>query len=450
MVDLTSSDESEWTKKYGFDVIANDFNITSAEDLLDLFPSHAPLPLLAPDAKRLSQEMFWHLRLGHMSELPLKAFCKLNDGVKTAVAFENPVEECEVCKLAKVPDRSSKRNRDTSKKPLECVHLHVIGPVQPVSKADGKRYVAIFVDEFSRVTMAYVMKHKSEIGDKFESFLKNARNELGRKAEVRYVRVYDKMDFSGDYMKTVLDRELVCLQQTPSDIPPLARDFAKVLQERVRSMMFDSRLPKRMWDLAVALVVHAHNRLPLDALGFEIPYEKFSARKFEDAYFFHRFGCVAYVKVKNSVADKDAEDVPGETPVTLEIPDATPAEDGPPEAADPKVEEKSYGEDDEEEEEVKVIMERKYRTLRCIFVGHVNSGMLFFHPESNLFTVSESARVNDRVVYGDIYTKSPVKDVVVESVDAEWFKSLCTEDESSGSRRDDYYRSSSKRHSRFH
>lgn len=422
--------------KHGFDSIVCDKSVANPEDLSDLFPSNIPLKSISTDVKKLPDEMYWHVKLGHLPTTSLKVLSKFDERMKD-IAFDNVAEECDVCKVAKVTDRSAKRTRDVAKKPLESIHLHVVGPIQPVSKADGRRYIAIFVDEYSRVTMANVLKSKSEIGDKFESFVKNARRELGTKAEVRYVRMYDKMDFTGDYMKTVVDREGISVQATPSDIPALAKEFVKVLQERVRSMMFDTRLPKRMWDLALAMAVYTYNRTPLDALGFDIPYQRFSPQAQHEPRSFRRFGCVAYASLSRKNQPTKAT---SEIPLPSDVPgDLPPGDEAPGEESKPKDEEKTDDDD---------CWANGSNVLRCIFVGYTNSAFLLFHPESNLFTESSKVRCNEKVVYGDIYTKSPVKDVIVESIDAEWLKSLSIDDESSSSsssRRDDYHRSSSKR-----
>lgn len=432
--------------KHGFDSVICDKSVATPEDLSDLFPSNVPLQTITSDVKKITDDMYWHVKLGHASSALLKVLSKMDDRLKE-ISFDNVAEECDVCKVAKVPDRFTKRPRDPAKKPLETVHLHVIGPILPVSKADGRRYVSVFVDEYSRMGTAYVLKSKSEIGDKFETFLKNARRELGTKAEVRHLRMYERMDFSGDHMITVLERESISVQLTPSDTPALAKEFAKVLQERIRAMMFDSRLPKRMWDLALAMAVHTHNRTPLDALAFDVPYRKFAPKVQFEPLAFYRFGCVAYVRLApKSQPPKEAPAVASAeagAPMEVVVDDAPPGAETP--GDDSKAEDVKMADDDEEG-----ATDEAGKTLRCIFVGYTNSAYLLFHPESNLFTESNKVRCVEKVVYGDIYTKSPVKDVVVESIDAEWLKSLCVnlDDESSSSsssRRDDYYKSSSKR-----
>lgn len=429
--------------KHGFDSVICDKLLATPEDLSDLFPSNIPLQTITSDIKKVTDNMYWHVKLGHAPSALLKVLSKIDDRLKE-ISFDNVAEECEVCKVAKVPDRYAKRSRDPAKRPLESLHLHLIGPILPVSKADGRRYVVVLIDEYSRMGAAYALKSKTEIGDKFEAFLKHARRELGTKGEVRYVRMYERIDFSGDHMKTVLEREGISVQLTSTDVPALAKEFAKLLQERIRAMMFDSRLPKRMWDLALAMAVHTYNRTPHEAIAFDVPYQKFAPKAPFEPLAFPRFGCVAYVKL--APKSQPAKQAPAAAEVAA--PMDVEADEAPPGAEAPGDE--SNVEDTKKMDDEEGAMDGGKKALRCIFVGYTNSAHLLFHPESNLFTESSKVRYNEKVVYGDIYTKSPVKDVVVESIDAEWLKSLCVNvdddsSSSSSSRRDDYYKSSSKR-----
>lgn len=327
---------------------------------------------------------------------------------------------------AKLPDCSLRKSIDIAEKPLEIIHAHVIGPLIPVSSANVKRYIVVFMDEYSRMGIEYIMKNMTELGEKFESFLKNGRKQLGRRAQVRYLHTCDTKNFTDNYMKTVLNREGISLQQTPSDIPPLATNFAIVLLRKVKSLMLDSGLPKKFWSLAVAMAVYMYNRTPLESLDYEIPCQRFSPKLQPEPYYFTRFGCVAFIKLPlNNQPANGALKVPSQG-ISYETPRRNIITGGV-----SKVEKNSKDKDDPSQKNEKI--------LPYFFVGHRYSAYLLFHPESNTFTEASQVWCNEKMVYGDIYSKRQV-----ENGNTEWFKSLSMEEDSRHSKLDDFGPSSKR------
>jgi hypothetical protein len=53
--------------------------------------------------------------------------------------------------------------------PLEIVHIDLCGPIQTTSLG-GRIYFLTFIDDCSRKTWVYFLKHKSETFDKFKEF----------------------------------------------------------------------------------------------------------------------------------------------------------------------------------------------------------------------------------------------------------------------------------------
>ena len=64
------------------------------------------------------------------------------------------------------------RNRspdERSKKPFECIHTDIAGPIEPAAK-DGFRYAINFVDDYSGITLIYFLKQKSDATRALQKF----------------------------------------------------------------------------------------------------------------------------------------------------------------------------------------------------------------------------------------------------------------------------------------
>ena len=58
---------------------------------------------------------------------------------------------------------------------LEIIHTDVCGPMN-IEARGGYRYFPTFTDDLSRYGYIYLMKHKSETFEKFQSEVENHRN----------------------------------------------------------------------------------------------------------------------------------------------------------------------------------------------------------------------------------------------------------------------------------
>ncbi|KAK0577488.1 hypothetical protein LWI29_033847 [Acer saccharum] len=121
----------------------------------------------------------WHQRLGHMNFKDLKKLEKHgivrglpNLGKKLKVV-------CEPCQLGKQTKVSHKKNSYiATKRPLELVHMDLMGPIQTES-INGKKYIFVCVDDFSRFTWVYFLRNKTEAFDYFKKFCNQVQNEKG-------------------------------------------------------------------------------------------------------------------------------------------------------------------------------------------------------------------------------------------------------------------------------
>ena len=83
---------------------------------------------------------------------------------------ESDLTFCEGCTLAKSTQKRPKPLGEVrAKRCLEMIHTDVCGPMQTES-LNWKRYFVCFIDDYSRRSHVYFMKHKNELLDKFKEF----------------------------------------------------------------------------------------------------------------------------------------------------------------------------------------------------------------------------------------------------------------------------------------
>ena len=66
-----------------------------------------------------------------------------------------------------------------TKEPLELVHTDLCGPMQTTSLT-GNVYFMNFIDDYSKKTWVYLLKHKSQVFDMLKSFKAMAEKESDR------------------------------------------------------------------------------------------------------------------------------------------------------------------------------------------------------------------------------------------------------------------------------
>lgn len=301
-----------------------------------------------------SEAMLWHLRLGHASLNYLKMLQKKEKKLER-VKFDDSIRDCEVCILSKMEKLPFKQNRSRAERPLQIIHSDVMGPIKPTSWPCQKRYIIVFVDDYSRYARVYCLKSKDESGQAFESYLSSTRNLLGSDVKVCYVRSDKGTEFTGGKFAEIMKKEKIESDSGPPYTPELngtAERFNKSIQRTIRAYMCDSGLPASMWELAAETAVHTYNRTPHKSIDYEVPLLKFSPKLNCHLEKIKRFGCMAYAKL-------------------------------------PSVETKFSN-----------------AAIKTVLVGHTPTGYILWHPSTRKFLESRHVRFVEKLVYKDVYLKN--------------------------------------------
>lgn len=241
-----------------------------------------------------SREMIWHRRYGHLGSGGLQTLVK--KGMVNGMDFncERGCGFCECCvegKGHRLPFQQSTRER--TEHPLELVHSDVCGKVGTKSLG-GSEYFVTFIDDHTRHVWVYILKRKDEVFQRFKEWRALVEKSSGK--QIKTLRTdnggeYTSTEFTSYLLKEGIKHELTA-PHTPQQ-NGVAERLNRTLVEGVRTMLADSKLPKKFWAEALSTKVYLWNRSPTKALEEITPHEAWSGNK-PDVSFLRVFGCRAY------------------------------------------------------------------------------------------------------------------------------------------------------------
>uniref|UniRef100_A0A803LV14 Integrase catalytic domain-containing protein n=1 Tax=Chenopodium quinoa TaxID=63459 RepID=A0A803LV14_CHEQI len=246
------------------------------------------------------QLWMWHRRLGHPSVGYLKRLFPSFKNIDVTL-------DCESCALAKSHKHTYSPSLTHAIKPFMLIHSDVWGPA-PEFAIHNFSYFVLFVDDCTRMSWVYFLKHKSEVFDVFVKYYNMIRTQFNAKPQIL------RSDNGGEYINLDMEQYIAdqgLVHQTSCRDTPQQNGVAerknRTLLEITRAIMIESGVPVFLWPEAIATSTYLTNRLPTKTLDYETPLDTLSSHTTIPSS--HSlpprvFGCVVYVHLPKIYRNK--------------------------------------------------------------------------------------------------------------------------------------------------
>ncbi|KAK1406643.1 hypothetical protein QVD17_42133 [Tagetes erecta] len=239
----------------------------------------------------------WHKRLGHPSNSKLQHVDFLKNYPKNSKDF---CDSCIKAKFTRLPfPVSTTKTYDC----FDLLHCDIWGKYRTPSITRANYFLTI-VDDFSRATWVYLLKHKHEASTCIVRFHKMVQVQFEK--NIKRIRCDNGGEFISNHMLEFYAKEGIVLETTCPHTPQqngVVERKHRHLLETARALKFEANLPTKFWGECILTATHVINRLPSDVIGNKTPYEVLHNLK-PDYDHMRVFGCLAYYKSTETNGDK--------------------------------------------------------------------------------------------------------------------------------------------------
>ncbi|GJR86296.1 integrase, catalytic region, zinc finger, CCHC-type containing protein [Tanacetum coccineum] len=222
----------------------------------------SPICLLSKASK--TKSWLWHRRLSYLNFGAINHLARhgLVRGLpKLKFKKDHLCSACAMGKSKKIPHKP--KSEDTNQEKLYLLHMNLCGPIR-VASVNGKKYILVIVDDYSRFTWVKFLRSKDEALD----FIIN--------------EYYEKVGISHE----------TSVARSPQQNGVVERSN-RTLIEVARTMLIYTKALLFLWAEAVATACYTQNRSIIRLRHGKTPYELLHDKP-PDLSFFHVFGALCY------------------------------------------------------------------------------------------------------------------------------------------------------------
>jgi transposase InsO family protein len=213
----------------------------------------------------------WHSRLGHASLSRLQLLP--SQGHLGSVSFNK--FDCMSCQFGKQTKLSFNNSDSFSFAPFDFVHSDVWGPA-PFTTEGGSRYFVIFVDDYSRFTWIYMLKHCSDLVPIFQTFHKMIQTQFSR--TIKVFRSDNAQEYHDKAFLSILDSNGTLAHYSYPYISQQNGHAERKLRhilDVMRTFLIFASVLECFWGEAVLTAVYTINRIPSPTTHKNLPLSYF-------------------------------------------------------------------------------------------------------------------------------------------------------------------------------
>ncbi|GKA36473.1 retrovirus-related pol polyprotein from transposon TNT 1-94 [Tanacetum coccineum] len=264
--------------------------------------SSTPICLMAKALP--TQAWLWHRRLSHLNFDYINLLSKKDVVIGLPKLKYVKDQLCSSCEVSKAKRSSFKiKTIPSSKGRLNLLHMDLCGPMR-VASINGKKYIQVIVDDYSRYTWTLFLRSKDEIPEVLKDFLTMIQRNL--QASVISVRTDRGTEFLNKTLNAFFKEEGIEHQTSTPQTPEhngVVERRNRTLVEAARTMLSASKLPLFFWAEAIATACYTQNRSTIIPTHEKTAYHIINDRKPLIKHL-HIFGCTCYLTRDGENLDK--------------------------------------------------------------------------------------------------------------------------------------------------
>ena len=197
---------------------------------------------------------------------------------------------CLVGKMHQLPFPVSNKSMSS---PFALIHADLWGPA-PIMSYTGFRYYLVLVDEFTKFTWTYLLKHKSDTFKVFTQFQAMINTQFSLPIKILRTNCggeFTSTDFNQFFANNGILHQL-SYPHTPQQNGVVERKHRHLIQCAL-ALLSESKLLISYWSYAVFTATHLVNRLPTPNLKQKTPWELLFHIP-PDISYLRSFGCQCF------------------------------------------------------------------------------------------------------------------------------------------------------------
>ncbi|GJT89090.1 retrovirus-related pol polyprotein from transposon TNT 1-94, partial [Tanacetum coccineum] len=218
----------------------------------------SPICLLSKASK--TKSWLWHRHLSHLN------FGAINHLARHGLVCGLPKLKfekghlCSACAMGKSKKKPHKpKSKDTHLEKLYLLHMDLCGPMRVVS-VNGKKYILVIIDAYSRFTRVKFLRSKDEAPDFIIKFLKMIQVWL--QVTVRRIRTDNGTEFVNQTLREYYEKIDISLETFVSCSPQqngVVERCNRTLIEAARIMLIYAKALLFLWVEAIATACYTQN-----------------------------------------------------------------------------------------------------------------------------------------------------------------------------------------------